>query len=75
MNLKIAKVLLVSVLVWSAIISTTMITIHSHQMSVPRTSETILTSERQSSGIVLVGDPLPGDGWPMGESQTGNQTR
>jgi len=75
MNLKIVKVLLVSVLVWSAITSTTMITINSHQMSAPRTSETILTSERQSSGIVLVGDPLPGDGWPKGGNHTGNQTK
>lgn len=74
MNLKIAKVLLVSVLVWSAIISTAMIPIHSHQTIAPRTSETLLASERQSSGMVLVGDPLPGGGWPMGGNQTGNQT-
>jgi hypothetical protein len=74
MNFKIFKALLVSALVCSAIIATVVTTITPRQTYTTTSSQAISTSEGKPPGIILVGDPLPGGGWPMGGNQTGNQT-
>jgi hypothetical protein len=74
MSLKIAKVLLICAIVCSTIIATTATALNPHQTYTAKGSQTTFTSKDKPSRTVLVGDPLPGDGWPMGGNQTGNQT-
>jgi hypothetical protein len=75
MSLKIAKALLICALACSIIIATTMTTLNLCQTYTAKDDRPAFTSEGKSPRSVLVGDPLPGDGWPQGGNQTGNQTR
>ncbi len=74
MDFKILKALLIFALVCSAVFATTLQTLSSCQTHTALSNEAVCTSTDKPSKILFIGDPLPGDGWPLGGNQTGNQT-
>ena len=74
MDFKIIKALFVSALLCFAIATTVVTTITIRRTCTTTSSQAIRTSEGKSSGTILLGDPLPGDGWPIPEIHTGNLT-